>query len=84
MKYLGGNKLAKCTVHAGLTLHIGHPSINEYGRLDVEIKDLDTSLPMEEQLDEAVKVVSEAWKKLIPVLDKQASEIIGVQIVRGK
>lgn len=74
--------MAKVTIHAGFTLHVGNPAVNEYGRVDVEIKDIDTELPLEDQMAKAELALASAWEKLLPVLDEQANAIVGVTIVR--
>lgn len=41
------------SLSVGFTLHIGDPGNNEYYKMNVEVKDIDTSLDVDEQIQQA-------------------------------
>lgn len=75
--------MAYLAIKSGFTIHIGHPSLNEYGRCDVEVTGINTDIDIEAQMN----AVGEAFDKLWPVvkgkLDEQATEVLGIKIVRA-
>ena len=49
--------MAKIDVHLGFTFRVGDINTNQYSRVDVTINDVDTDLPVEEQLDKSKETI---------------------------
>ena len=45
--------MAKIDVHLGFTFRVGDMNSNQYSRVDVTISDVDSDLPIENQLDKS-------------------------------
>ena len=45
--------MAKIGVKLGFTYRVGDLNNNQYGRIDLDIHDIDTDLPLDEQLDKS-------------------------------
>ena len=74
--------MALINVKTGFTIHIGHPSNNEYGRCDVEVMGINTELPLEPQMEEVRAAFEGVWPSMVATIDKQATDTLGVQIIR--
>lgn len=75
--------MASLTIKTGFTIHIGHPSTNEYGRCDVEVYGINTEVDLDAQMAAVSECFDKAWPILKDKLDVQASEVLGVRIVRA-
>ena len=53
--------MAKVSVHLGFTFRVGDLSTNQYGRVDLSIDQIDTDLPVSQQIDEAGMVAAQVW-----------------------
>ena len=53
--------MAKVSVHLGFTFRVGSLDTNQYSRIDVDVRDIDTELPIEAQLEGAEKAVNDVW-----------------------
>jgi len=54
--------MAKVGLKLGFTFRVGPLETNQYARMDMEIHDIDTELPVEEQLEEAGLTLDKAYK----------------------
>ena len=64
------------TVHAGITIHIGRPQDNEYFKLDVEFKDIDTENDLKTQFNSCHKASKAAIARVTTLLDKSIQETL--------
>ena len=62
--------MAKVGVKLGFTFRVGPLDTNQYARMDMEIHDIDTELPIEEQLEEAVmaSIQQQAVQGALPIV----------------
>ena len=51
--------MAKVSVHLGFTFRVGPLETNQYSRIDVDVRDIDTELPVREQMNEASKALDQ-------------------------
>ena len=65
--------MAKVSMHLGFTFRVGDLSTNQYGRIDYSIDQIDTDLPIDEQLDVAGLTAEKIW----PILKDKVDTYIG-------
>ena len=68
--------MAKVSVHLGFTFRVGELSSNQYGRVDLSIDQIDTTLPINQQIDEAGMVADQVWSVLKHRVDAQIDEVL--------
>ena len=51
--------MSKVSVHLGFTFRVGDLASNQYGRVDLSIDQIDTTLPVNQQIDEAGMVADQ-------------------------
>jgi len=68
--------MAKVSVHLGFTFRVGDLATNQYGRVDLSIDQIDTSLPVSQQIDEAGMVADQVWNVLKSRVDAQIDEVL--------
>ena len=68
--------MAKVSVHLGFTFRVGDLSTNQYGRVDLNIDQIDTALPVNQQIDEAGMVADQIWHVIKGRVDGQIEEIL--------
>jgi len=68
--------MAKVSVHLGFTFRVGDLATNQYGRVDLSIDQIDTSLPIDQQIDEAGMVADQVWHVLKNRIDAQIEEVL--------
>ena len=54
--------MAKVSMHLGFTFRVGELSTNQYGRIDLSVDQIDTGLPIEQQLEESKAAAEQVWK----------------------
>ena len=62
-------------VHVGVTFHIGSVNSNQYGRVDLEYRDLDPALDIDTQLAAGKAVAGKAFAQLVSEVNKQVQEV---------
>ena len=72
--------MAKVGVKLGFTFRVGPLDTNQYARMDMEVHDIDTELPIDEQLKEAGLTIDKAYTV---IHDKGDEEIKNV-LMKGK
>ena len=72
--------MAKVGLKLGFTFRVGPLDTNQYARMDTEIHDIDTELPIDKQLEEAGLTLDKAYQ-VVP--DKGGCEIRNV-LKKGK
>ena len=68
--------MAKVSVHLGFTFRVGDLTTNQYSRIDVDIRDIDTELPIEAQLEGAEKAVNDVWTVVRQQVDTKIEGIL--------
>jgi len=68
--------MTKVSVHLGFTFRVGDLSTNQYGRVDLSIDQIDTSLPISQQIDEAGMVADQVWDVLKSRVDAQIEGVL--------
>lgn len=76
------SSMAKVSISAGFTIHIGNPALNEFGKISVEVTDIDTEAPIEPQLEKMGTALEKTWEALRKKVDAVATDTVGVQVVR--
>ena len=68
--------MAKINVHLGFTFRVGDVNSNQYSRVDVTIGDVDTDLPIEDQLDKSKETVDKVWEEVRRQVDSKVDAIL--------
>ena len=68
--------MSKVSVHLGFTFRVGDLASNQYGRVDLSIDQIDTTLPVNQQIDEAGMVADQVWSVLKHRVDAQIDEVL--------
>ena len=68
--------MSKVSVHLGFTFRVGDLASNQYGRVDLSIDQIDTTLPVNQQIDEAGMVADQVWHVLKNRGDAQIDEVL--------
>jgi len=71
-----GIEMAKIDIHLGFTFRVGDVNSNQYSRVDVTIGDVDTNLPIEDQLDKSKETVDKVWEEVRKQVDNKIDEIL--------
>jgi hypothetical protein len=64
-------------MHIGFTFRVGPLDQNQYGRIDLTVDQIDTELPVQDQLIDAETVSDEVYKFLKKKVDSQLDEMLG-------
>ena len=68
--------MAKVSVHLGFTFRVGPLDTNQYSLIDVDIRDVDTELPLSAQLEEAGKAVEVIWAEVRKSVDEKIESVL--------
>ena len=68
--------MAKIDIHLGFTFRVGDVNSNQYSRVDVTVGDVDTDLPIEDQLDKSKETVDKVWEEVRKQVDSKIDEIL--------
>ena len=68
--------MSKVSVHLGFTFRVGDLSSNQYGRIDMSIDQIDTTLPINQQIDEAGMVADQVWHVLKNRVDDKIDDVL--------
>ena len=68
--------MAKIAVHLGFTFRVGPLDTNQYGRVDLTADEIDTSIPLEPQLEEIGDATDKVWDFVRSKVDAQIDELI--------
>ncbi len=68
--------MAKVSGHLGFTFRVGAIDLNQYGRVDLNIDQIDTELPIEPQIEDAKKVADVVWDVLKEKIDAKIEDIL--------
>ena len=68
--------MAKVSMHLGFTFRVGDLSTNQYGRIDLSVDQIDTDLPIEEQIKDSKNAAENIWKFVKESVDTRLDEIL--------
>ena len=68
--------MAKVSVHLGFTFRVGSLDTNQYSRIDVDVRDVDTELPVAGQLEEAGKAIDTIWAEVRKTVDEKIESVL--------
>ena len=68
--------MAKVSMHLGFTFSVGELSTNQYGRIDLSIDQIDTELPIDEQLADVGYTADQVWDVLQAKVDAQLENVL--------
>ena len=68
--------MAKVSMHLGFTFRVGDLSTNQYGRIDYSIDQIDTELPIDDQLGDVTLVTDKVWEALKNKVDDQIEGLL--------
>jgi len=68
--------MAKVSMHLGFTFRVGDLSTNQYGRIDLSVDQIDTDLPIEEQIKDSKNAAENIWKFVKESVDIRLDEIL--------
>ena len=63
-------------MHLGFTFRVGDLSTNQYGRIDLSFDQIDTELPLDEQLADAGNTADQVWDVLKTKVDSQVDGLL--------
>ena len=69
--------MAKVSVHLGFTFRVGSLDTNQYSRIDVDVRDIDTELPIKDQLEQTDQVLEDVWKVVRQTVDEKIEDVRG-------
>ena len=68
--------MAKVSMHLGFTFRVGDLSTNQYGRIDLSIDQIDTELPIDQQLADAGNTADQVWDVIKTKVDAQVDGLL--------
>jgi len=68
--------MAKVSVHLGFTFRVGALDTNQYSRIDVDVREIDTDLPIAAQLEEAGQAVNDVWTVVRQHVDEKIEAVL--------
>ena len=68
--------MAKVSVHLGFTFRVGPLETNQYSRIDVDVRDIDTELSVADQLEVAGQAVNDVWDVVRHHVDEKIESVL--------
>lgn len=68
--------MAKVSMHLGFTFRVGDLATNQYGRIDMNVDQIDTELPLDEQLEDSKRTADGVWKYLRESIDTKIDDML--------
>jgi hypothetical protein len=68
--------MSKVSVHLGFTFRVGDLSSNQYGRVDLTVDQIDTELPITQQLEGVSRTANHVCDYFHTQVDKQLDEVL--------
>ena len=68
--------MAKVNVHLGFTFRVGALDTNQYSRIDVDVRDIDTDLSVTDQLTETGKALENVWNVVRKTVDEKIESVL--------
>ena len=69
--------MAKVSVHLGFTFRVGPLETNQYSRIDVDVRDIDTELSVKDQMNEASNTLDLVWTVVREAVDEKIENVLG-------
>ena len=68
--------MAKVSMHLGFTFRVGDLATNQYGRIDLSVDQIDTELPIKQQLDDSTEAADQIWTFIRSRIDINIDDIL--------
>ena len=68
--------MAKVSVHLGFTFRVGPLETNQYSRIDVDVRDIDTEVSVKDQMNEASKTLDQVWTVVREAVDEKIETVL--------
>ena len=68
--------MAKISMHLGFTFRVGPLDTNQYSRIDVDVRDIDTDLPISDQLQNTEQAIEDVWKVVRQNVDEKIDSVL--------
>ena len=68
--------MAKVSVHVGFTFRVGPLDQNQYGRVDLNIDQNDTELPLDKQLEESKAIADPVFEEAKAKVDAHIADML--------
>ena len=68
--------MAKVSVHLGFTFRVGPLDTNQYSRIDVDVRDIDTELSVSDQLKESGTALESVWETVRKTVDEKIENVL--------
>ena len=68
--------MAKVSMHLGFTFRVGYLATNQYGRIDMNIDQIDTELPLDGQLEDSKRTADGIWKYMRESIDTKIDDML--------
>ena len=66
----------KVSVHLGFTFRVGPLETNQYSRIDVDVRDIDTELSVKDQMNEASNTLDQVWTVVREAVDEKIENVL--------
>ena len=76
--------MSKIGVKVGFTYRVGPLDTNQYGRMDVEVHDIETDLPIDKQLKDANLAINKVYDHILEKVDSEIEKIISMTTEQKK
>ena len=68
--------MPKVSMHLGFTFRVGDLQTNQYGRIDLSVDQIDTDLPIQQQLEESKEAADQVWTFIKERVDHDIDEML--------
>ena len=68
--------MPKVSMHLGFTFRVGPLDTNQYSRIDVDVRDIDTELSVSDQLKESGTALESVWETVRKTVDEKIENIL--------
>jgi len=68
--------MPKVSMHLGFTFRVGDLQTNQYGRIDLSVDQIDTELPIQQQLEESKEAADQVWTFIKERVDHDIDEML--------
>tara|TARA_R110002020_G_scaffold193829_1_gene394387 strand:- start:170 stop:391 length:222 start_codon:yes stop_codon:yes gene_type:complete len=68
--------MAKVSVHLGFTFRVGPLDTNQYSRIDIDVRDIDTDISIKDQLNESEKALEQVWTVVREAVDQKIEAVL--------
>ena len=68
--------MAKVSMHLGFTFRVGDLSTNQNARIDVNVDQIDTEVPVDDQLAEVKDTANQIWGYMKDEVDNKITEVL--------